>query len=77
MAPDPLTTRGTVKQLIKMNRVNNREAGKTEEKRPKWKERMNEGKTYGRSKDGIEEKRERRMQEEKGSNKRQYIRMSK
>ena len=39
-------------------------------------ERMNEGKTYGRSKDGIEE-RERRMQEEKRSNKRRHIRMSK
>jgi hypothetical protein len=63
--------------LIRRNRDNNREARKTEEKRAKWKERMNEGKTYGRSNDGIEEERERRMQEEKRSNKRQYVRMSK
>jgi len=63
--------------LIRRNRGNNREAGKTEEKWAQWKERMNEGKAYGRSKDGIEEERERRMQEQKRSNKRQYIRMSK
>jgi hypothetical protein len=62
--------------LIRRNGDNNREAGKTEEKRAKWKERINEGKTYGRSKDGIEE-RKRRMREEKRSNKRQYVRMSK
>jgi hypothetical protein len=45
----------------KRNRGDNREAGKAEEKRAKWKERMNEGKTYGRSENGIEEERERRM----------------
>jgi len=63
--------------LIRRNRDNNREAVKTEEKGAKWKETMNEGRTYGRSKDGIEEERERRMHEEKRSNKRQYVRMSK
>jgi hypothetical protein len=47
------------------NRGKNRTAGKTERKRTKRKDRKNGRNTHGRSKDGIEGKRERGTQEKK------------